>query len=101
MTISMNEYDGSQELPTNPPATTEKPILSYEDFLYTERRIALMQRWTNINRFHLGMGCPLDAGDGSIASMACVIHGTPADRRELTMEEFLGSYVLETPPSQR
>lgn len=101
MTISMDEYDGTQDLPPNPLATTEKPIISYEDFLYNERRIALVQRWTNINRFHSSLGCPLDATDDGIAAMACVIHGTPADPHEMTMEEFLGSYVSELPPSQR
>jgi len=100
MTISMDEYDGTQELPVAP-IDSEKPIVNYEDFLYTDRRIALMQRWTNVQRFHASMGCPLDAGDTGIAAMACVIHGTPADRRELTLEEFLGDFLLETPPGQR
>lgn len=103
MSISMDEYDGTQEL-TQPvieepehtnPFGTEKPVVQWEDFLYNERRIALQQRWANIRRFHEVFGCPLDAEGPSFAG-ACVIHGTVDNRKELTMEEFMGSYNSET-----
>lgn len=104
MSITMEEYDGSQDLeqpaventdPTALPFPAEKPVVQWEDFLYNERRIALQQRWANLLRFHQAFGCPLDA-EGETFAGACVIHGTPASRQELTMDEFMGSYASET-----
>lgn len=94
----MDEFDGTQELPEEPVAQTEAPIIDFNNLLYNEYRIALMQRWANIIRFHEMFGCPLDA-EGSITAAACVVHGTPADRRELTEEEFLGTFAPELLPN--
>lgn len=92
----MDEFDGTQELPSTP-AVTEHPIIDFNDLLYNEYRIALQQRWTNINRFHDAFGCPLNA-DGAMGAAACVIHGTPADQRNMTEDEFLGTFASELLP---
>lgn len=90
----MDEFDGTQPLPEAPTVTTEAPIIDFNDLLYNEYRIALMQRWANIQRFHESFGCPLDA-ENSIAARACIVHGTPADKRNMTEEEFLGTFAPE------
>lgn len=77
-----------------------KPIIDFGDFIYNEHRIALLKRWGDLQRSHMSFGCPLTIDDPNAAAV-CVIHGTPVDTRELTQEDFLGSFASEIPPSKR
>jgi len=83
------------------PIGTQKQHLSYEDLVYEDHRVTLMRRWTEINAHHAVFGCPLDPAEDNSWS-PCVIHGNHHGDKEMTLDEFLGSYVTpERPTGQR
>lgn len=74
------------------PIGTQKMHGSYEDFLYDHHRSALLRQWSEIHQTHERFGCPLDpAEDNSWGP--CVIHGMHKGDREMTKDQFMGSFV--------